>query len=92
MIEIQPKNDEKLIIESITLLDGITPDEEVQYKVGRDVAKLAGVIGCRFIVFYNEKRGWRTNPVVNVEENAEKVVIKDNISIYTFKKVPVQTD
>lgn len=89
MIEIQPKDDEKLIIESITLLDGITPDEAVQYKVGRDVAKLAGVIGSRFIVFYNEERGWRTNPVENVEENAEKVVIKDNISIYTFKKVPV---
>lgn len=89
MIEIQPKNDEKLIIESITLLDGITPQEEIQYKIGKEVEKLVGVIGCRFIVFYNEKRGWITNPVENVEDNAEKVVIKDNISIFTFKKVPV---
>lgn len=89
----QNKEVHLLVIKSITLLDGKTPDERVQYKVGREVAKVVGGgMGCPFFVFYDEKRGWRTNPVDSIEEDEEKLVLKDNLSIYTFNKVtkPIQ--
>jgi hypothetical protein len=85
-----PQNIEErsLVIESITLLDGVTPDESVQYKVGRDVFKLVGSgIGTPCFVFYDENRGWRTNPIKAMENKENKIVLKDNLSIYTFTKI-----
>ncbi|PLS19575.1 hypothetical protein CVD28_03920 [Bacillus sp. M6-12] len=82
-----------LLIENITLPDGVTPDERVQYKIGREVFKLIGAgLGCPFFVFYDENRGWRTNPVSSIEEDEEKIVLKDNLSVYTFKKISTLTD
>lgn len=79
--------EQNLIIESITLLDGVTPDEEVQYKLGREVWQVQGVgIGAPVMVFYNERRVWSTYPLIDVKMDEEKVVLTDRKSIYTFKR------
>lgn len=79
--------EENLIIESITLLDGVTPDESVQYKVGREVLHVKGKgEGHRFGVFYNEERVWFTLPVDSIHKEDQLLVLKDSKSIYTFRK------
>lgn len=77
-----------LLIESITLLDGVTPDEEVQYKVGRNVdAVVKEEYGQLARVFYNWKRFWDTFEVQHVENTSDKLIVTDIRSIYTFSKV-----
>lgn len=79
--------EENLVIESITLLDGVTPDPDVQYKVGRNVAKIVSEgIGSFGHVFYDERKVWRTFPLQQMENSSEKVILTDKRSIYTFSK------
>lgn len=79
--------EENLVIESITLLDGVTPDESVQYKVGREVLQVKGKgEGHRIGVFYDESRAWFTFPIESIQKNNERLILRDNRSIYTFKK------
>lgn len=79
--------EENLVIKSITLLDGMTPDEGVQYKVGREVSQVKGKgEGHRIGVFYNESRVWYTFPIQSIRKTDECLVLQDNRSIYTFRK------
>lgn len=79
--------EEDLVIESITLIDGVTPDENVQYKVGRDVSYVKGNgEGHRIGIFYSETRAWFTFPIESIKNHKERLVLQDNRSIYTFRK------
>lgn len=79
--------EQHLIIESITLVDGVTLDEQVQYKVGREILRIKGSgIGERACVAYYDNRSWVTYALTDVSIDEEKVVLTDRQSIYTFKR------
>lgn len=90
-IQDQEVVEQNLVIESITLLDGVTPDPDVQYKVGRAVEKVIKREGWTVAkVYYNESRYWKTFVIEMIENSTEKLVFTDSVSIYTFSKVQAE--
>lgn len=76
-----------LVIESIMELDGVTPEEKYQYRIGRSVAGVnSRGEGFPAFVYYPDDRVWRTNLLERVTITDDHLIIADNKAIYTFKR------